>query len=282
MQDKVVTVFFIALFLLSLVVARSPANSAIEEIKVVVHMEVGYTENGTRVLPQPEWSGINNTGVLESIDSQIQRGAVDTAMAEVLRILDVYGVKAMFLAFPYVAEKYSELLKTAIAKGHVVGIHMHENWKLLTSELSLNELTSYIKSEKNRIEKAIRGEIIVFSYGPGVLLDDVDENEYPPYYGSLTEAEKIKFFQAVANAGFEYIQSAEEYQNLIPTKLKLLGGLTGLLHTFEWYSRTSVDQNVMNNIKQTVNNYVQLTPGGGALVPVNKLVNIAFYQHWLS
>ena len=282
MRGKFATASLIALFLLTLVVVRSPANGSIEAIKIVIHMEVGYTENGTRVLPEPEWSGANNTEVLEGVDSLIQRGVVKTAMAEVLRILDVYKVKAMFLAFPFFAEEHSEVLKMALAKGHVVGIHMHENWKLLTSELSLEELTSYIQSEKSRVEKAIGKEVVVFSYGPGVQLDDVGEKEHPPYYGSLSEDEKIKFFQAVADAGFEYIQSIEEYRNLIPTKLKLLDGLTGLLHTFEWYSRTSVDQDIMNIIRRTVNNYVQSTPVGGTLVPVNKLVIITFRRHWLN
>jgi hypothetical protein len=284
MRGKFAAASLIALFLLTLAVVRSPAHNSVEEIKVVIHMEVGYTENGTRVLPEPEWSGANNTEVLEGVDNQIQRGVMKTAMMEVLRILDVYNVKAMFLVFPYFAEKYSELLDMALAKGHVVGIHMHENWKLLTSEMSLEELTSYIKSEKSRVEKAIGREVVVFSYGPGVQLDDVGEKEPPPYYGSLTEDEKVKFFQAVANAGFGYIQSIEEYQEYIPTRLKFLvnNKLTMLPHTFEWYSRTSVNYNFIDDTRQMVNNYVQLTSFGRKVKPVNKLVIAALHHFWLS
>jgi len=232
-----------------------------------MHMEIGYAVPGkfrdeSRVLPKPEYSGPNNTRALDEVYRKIKLGVVEQAVREVLDIMNENGKRGMFLAFPYFAEKYSGILKEILNKGHVVGIHMHENWKALASRMSLEQLTNYINSEKARLEKAIENKIIIFSYGPGVELDDiVRPPDHPPSFPSLNDEEKRRFFQAVANAGFKYIQTALEYQRFVPSTLAILDNfrrsrivIIGLPHTCELVSRDEVvwrqNPNIRNLIEQ--------------------------------
>jgi len=213
-----------------------------------MHMEIGYMEYGKAVLPEPEWSGPNNTQALNEIYNKIEPGVVEQAVRNVIELMTRNGRRGVFLAFPFFAEKYSEVLKEALNQGHIVGIHMHENWKALTSKMDLATLTNYIRSEKKRLEEAIGKENIIFSYGPGVELDEgLPFPTRPLVYGSLTDEEKREFFQAIADAGFKFYISALEYQRFAPPNLVILDNfrrspvvLIGLPHSYELHSRNEV------------------------------------------
>jgi len=247
---------------------RIERGSGLSGTYFFMHMEIGYTQNGRlpaperRVLPEPEYSGPDNTQALNEVYSKIGPGVVEQAVREIIEIMNENGRKGMFLAFPYFAEKYSGVLKEALSQGHLVGIHMHEKWKALTSNMSLEMLTNYIKSEKTRLEGAIGNEVIIFSYGPGLELDErLAPAGHPLVYGSLTDEEKKKFFQAVADAGFRFVQTALEYQGFIPSNLVILDNfrrtepiMIGLPHSCELHSRNEVvwrqDYHISNLINQ--------------------------------
>ena len=227
-----------------------------------MHMEIGYTEYGRPVIPQPEWSGPDNAQALNEIYNRIEPGVVERAVRDVVELMTKNGRNGVFLAFPFFAEKYSEVLKEALSQGHIVGIHMHENWKSLTSKMDLVTLTNYIRSEKKRLEEAIGKEIIIFSYGPGVELNDgLPFPTRPLVYGSLTDEEKFKFFQATADAGFKFSHTVLEYQAFTPPNLVILDNfrrspavLIGLPHSYELHSRNEVvwtrDEHVRNLINE--------------------------------
>jgi hypothetical protein len=214
------------------------------------HMEVGYTTTrGERIIPSPEWSGPANSRVLDQIESQVSPGVIDRAVSKVLQILEKNKARGMFLAFPYFAEKHREVLRNALLQNHIVGIHMHENWKALSTNMSIERLGDYIKSEKIRMDKSIGTDVSIFSYGPGIQFDNMGGKERPPYYGSLTDDEKRKLFQSVQNAGFKFIQTAKEYQAFLPPELELLTAeLIGLPHSFEWHTQKEELREVIDSI----------------------------------
>ena len=215
-------------------------------------MEVGFSKaRGEHIIPNPEWSGRDNIRVLDEIDVQVLPGVIERTMDKVLQILEKNRARGMFLAFPYFAERHGEALRNAGLRGHVVGIHMHENWKVLSSHMSVEELTDYIESEKARLDKAVGIEVSIFSYGPGIQLDSMWGKENPPSYGSLTNEEKSKLFQSVKNAGFAFVQIAREYQAFLPPELGMLAcfaELIGLPHSFEWYTQTEELRDVIDSI----------------------------------
>ena len=214
------------------------------------HMEVGFTtEWGERIIPNPEWSGPANTRALDEVDVKVSLGVIDRTVSKVLQILERNQARGMFLAFPYFAEKHKEVLRNAMSHNHVVGIHMHENWKALSSNNSVEKITEYIKSEKTRLDKVVGVEVSIFSYGPGIQFDNMWGKENPPYYGSLTDDEKKKLFQSVKNAGFKFIQTAREYQVFLPPELKILtADLIGLPHSFEWHTQREELREVIDSI----------------------------------
>jgi hypothetical protein len=203
------------------------------------HMEVGYTtEQGDRILPTPQWSGPSNKRALDQLDAQVAPGVVDRAASKVAEILSRNGARGLFLAFPYFAEKHSAVLKNALARNHVVGIHMHENWKAISGNNTAEGIAIYLKSEKKRIDAALGANLTIFSYGPGIQLDTIGGKERPPDTGSMSDEEKRRMFQAVANAGFTFIQTAREYQEFLPAGLTLItADLVGLPHSFEWHDQ---------------------------------------------
>ncbi len=217
-----------------------------------VHMEFGYSLGiKDHIVPDPEWSGPQNTQVLDDIDAQVLPGVVERATMEVLRIMRDCGAKGMLLVFPHFAEKHGGLLEAALSQGHIIGVHMHEDWKDTTSRMTIERLTAYIGSEKARVETAIGSKVSIFSYGPGIQLDDMRGREPPPRYGSLTDMEKAKSFEAVSKAGFEYIQAPIEYRRFLPSNLKTLAScfeLVGLPHSYEWHTRDRVIREVMDSI----------------------------------
>jgi len=216
------------------------------------HMEVGFTGNrGEHVIPNPEWSGPANIRALDEIDKEILPGVVEQATHKVLKIMEKNRARGMFLAFPYFAEKHRTALKDAVSQNHVVGIHMHENWKALSSNLNAEKLTDYIRSEKARLDNAVGIETSVFSYGPGIQLDNMWGKENPPNYGSLTDEEKIKMFQSLKNAGFNFVQTAREYKIYLPSDLRMLAEfaeLIGLPHSFEWHTQEEELREVIDSI----------------------------------
>jgi hypothetical protein len=203
------------------------------------HMEVGYTtERGDRITPTPQWSGPSNQRTLEQLDAQVAPGVVDRAASKVLEILERNGARGLLLAFPYFAEKHSAVLRNALAHNHVIGIHMHENWKAISSNNTAEGIAMYLKSEKKRIDTAVGADITIFSYGPGIQLDTIGGKERPPDTGSMSDDEKRRLFQAVQNAGFTSIQTAREYQESLPAGLTLITAeLVGLPHSFEWHDQ---------------------------------------------
>jgi|WetSurMetagenome_2_1015567.scaffolds.fasta_scaffold13914_5 hypothetical protein len=201
------------------------------------HMEVGYTtERGDHFIPNPQWSGPSNQRTLDQLDAQVAPGVVDRAASKVVEILTRNGARGLFLVFPYFAEKHSAVLKIAIAQNHVVGIHMHENWKAVSANNTAEGIAIYLKSEKKRLDTNLGTQVTIFSYGPGLQLDTIGGKERPPDTGAMSDDEKRRLFQAVANAGFTSIQTAREYQEFLPTELGLItADLVGLPHSFEWH-----------------------------------------------
>jgi hypothetical protein len=126
--------------------------------------------------------------------------------------------------------------------------------------MDLAALTNYIRSEKTRLEEAIGKEVVIFSYGPGVELNDgLPFPTRPLVNGSLTEEEKYKFFRATADAGFKFSHTVLEYQPYAPPNLVILDNfrrspvvLIGLPHSYELHSRNEVvwtqNENVRNRI----------------------------------
>jgi hypothetical protein len=217
------------------------------------HLEVGYTtEWGEHVLPNPEWSGPSNNRTLDETDSKVSPGLVDKTATEVLEILEHNRAKGVFLAFPYFAEKHPAIMKAAVAAGHLFGIHMHENWKALTAQNEADKITGYIKAEKTKLDTAVGAQSNIFSYGPGIQFDEMGGKERPPNYGSLTDDEKRKLFQAISGAGFTLIQTAREYQPFLPAELKsvdTLGEFIGIPHSFEWHTQRSQIRQAIDQIK---------------------------------
>jgi hypothetical protein len=203
------------------------------------HMEVGYTtERGDHFIPNPQWSGPANQRTLNQLDAQVAPGVVDRAAIKVIEILTRNGARGLFLVFPYFAEKHSSVIKTALAQNHVVGIHMHENWKAISGNNTAEGMVLYLKSEKKRLETALGTQVAIFSYGPGIQLDTIGGKERPPDTGAMSDDEKRRLFQAVANAGFTSIQTAREYQEFLPAGLALItADLIGLPHSFEWHDQ---------------------------------------------
>ena len=107
--------------------------------------------------------------------------------------------------------------------------------------MSLKDLTSYIISEKVRLEKAVGCKIDTFSYGPGVeLTDNVSFLHKPLSFSPLTDTELTKLFIAVYLSGYRTVFSVVEYSNFMPCGLKLIDnfGRTGtrvipLPHSYE-------------------------------------------------
>jgi len=218
------------------------------------HMEVGFTTRwGERVIPNPEWSGPSNNRALDEVNFRVSPSVIDQTATKVLQILDRKQAKGMFLAFPYFAERHQAVLRNALAHNHVVGIHMHENWKLLTQNNTVEDVTLYIESEKERLDNAVGTKVTVFSYGPGIQFDTIGGKERPPYYGALTDDEKRKLFQAIKNAGFNQIQTAREYEIFLPPELKLLSGdLIGIPHSFEWHTERDELRQVIDSIDDKI------------------------------
>jgi peptidoglycan/xylan/chitin deacetylase (PgdA/CDA1 family) len=216
------------------------------------HVEFGYTtDRGERIIPNPEWSGPSNQRTLDEVDRKVERGVVDRAFNKVLDIMERNRARGLFLAFPYFAEKHPDLLKRALAGNHIVSVHMHENWKAITSNNKTEDITTYIKSEKARLEKAIGGTLTIFSYGPGIQFDTMGGKERPPNYGILTEEEIRKLFQAIGAAGFTFIQTAREYQSFLPSGLQTLDAeLIGLPHSFEWYNQREEIREIIDSINE--------------------------------
>jgi hypothetical protein len=216
------------------------------------HMEVGFSKaRGEPIIPDPEWSSPSNNRALDEVEAKILPMVFERTMCKVLQILEQNKARGMFLAFPYFAEKHRDALRDAVSHNHVVSIHMHENWKYLSSNMSIEKLTEYIKSEKTRLEKMVGIEVSIFSHGPGIQLDNMWGKENPPNYGSLTDGEKRKMFQSVKNAGFEFIQTAREYQVFMPSGLRLLSYYTeliGLPHSFEWHTQKEELREVIDSI----------------------------------
>jgi hypothetical protein len=218
------------------------------------HLEVGYTtERGERILPNPQWSGPSNQRTLYQLDMQVASGVVDHATNKIIEIFTKNGVRGLFLAFPYFVERHSIILKVALSQNHLVGIHMHENWKAISSNNTVNDIARYIESEKNRIENALGTFVSIFSYGPGIQLDSIGGREKPPNTGSMSDDEKRRLFQAVATAGFTQIQTAREYQEFLPAGLDLISAdLVGIPHSFEWHDRRGDLRDVMDKISNNI------------------------------
>ena len=233
------------------------------------HMEVGYTEGGT-FIPKPEYSGPDNTEVLEEFDKQIRTGLEEEGIRKIIAILNKYRQKGMFLTFPYYAEKHSEALKEALKQGHLVGIHMHEDWQKIIPATSSEELTAYLKSEKRRVERAIGTKISIFSYGPGLSLDfetakKIEPSESPkgpptPEEFVLTKDDVRKLFKSVLDAGFSYIQIPKEYEELLPSSLGGLfqgESLFSMGHTYDWHTRTELIPEVFQKIEEQIKNEIK-------------------------
>jgi len=218
------------------------------------HLEIGYTSNGGHHIPDPEYSGPENTRALEELDRQIAPGLMEEALRKAIDVLEHHNQKGLFLAFPYYAESHGgRELRRAIEHGHLVGIHLHEDWKRLASRLDVEELASYIRREKERLERAVGTRTIIFSYGPGIQLDDMGGRETPPQGGSLSYDEKMKLFDAVHRAGFRLIQAPREYYGLLPPDLKPLEAagirLESIGHSFEWHDQHGVLKEFAEKLK---------------------------------
>jgi peptidoglycan/xylan/chitin deacetylase (PgdA/CDA1 family) len=216
-----------------------------DQVYYFSHLEIGYTSNDGYHIPDPEYSGPENTSALNEIDKEVGPGVDEEALRKVIDVLENRNRKGMFLAFPYYAERHGgRLLKRALERGHLVGAHLHEDWKKLVTTRDPAALTAYLRHEKERLERAVGAKTTIFSYGPGIQLDDMGGRETPPKYGSLTDDEKKKLFDAVGRAGFRFIQVAGEYQRFLPPDLKpveTMGiSLKGISHSFEWHDRRGV------------------------------------------
>ena len=215
------------------------------QVYYIAHLEIGYTSNSGRHIPNPEYSGPANRRALSELEKQIAPGVMEEALRKAIDILDQRHKKGLFLAFPCYAENHgARELRKALKRGHMVGAHLHEDWKKLVSSLGPGDLTSYFRTEKGRIERAVGVKINVFSYGPGIQLDDMGGREAPPKSGSLTDNEKIKLFNAVSRAGFTFIQAPREYARFLPSDLRPIEelgiSLESIGHSYEWHDERGV------------------------------------------
>lgn len=249
------------------------------------HMEVGYMEQIPpsreeiryrkpprirTVLPVPEYSGPYNTKILNKISMEIAPGLEEEGIRRITKILNKYKQKGLFMPFPYYAERHAEALKEVLKQGHLVGIHMHENWQKIVPAMTSEKLTAYIKSEKNRVERAVGKEIIIFSYGPGLSLDldtakkieppDAPQREEKLKQIVLTKNDVKKLFGSVANAGYKMIQIPKEYEEILPSGLQGLfqgESLFPMAHTFEWHTRTGLISPVFQKIEERIKHEVE-------------------------
>ena len=209
-------------------------------------------------LSNPEYSNPANNDRLNAIeDDMISIYVEENDLAEAANILRNNNKKAIFLVFPYYAEKHANILKQLITQGFDVGIHIHEDWKEL-AKATPAKIDEYLRSEKARLEKAIGRNVTFFSYGTGIELTGKDGTK-------LNSTEIMKIFKGIGDAGFKKVQTIDIYSSyakgvgLIPIYQCGVGHsymyetcLIGLPHSFELHTRFGTDKDGMDRLRHIV------------------------------
>ena len=92
---------------------------------------------------------------------------------KILDTLDFYKVKATFFVVEFWTEKYPEVLKKIVDRGHEVGTHSKTHPKM--SKLSVGQIETELKSSVEAIEKITEKKVTLFRPPFGDYDDEVIE-----------------------------------------------------------------------------------------------------------
>ena len=129
------------------------------------------------------WLGsINRTGALDRVAITLDDGPDGDVTPLMLDLLDDLEIRCSFFLLVNQCERYPELTREVVARGHEIGLHGRDH-RRITTFASRASATNYLKAAKGDLED-IAGQSVRF---------------YRPPYGSLN----VRSFRAATAAGLD-------------------------------------------------------------------------------